>query len=69
MIELELIGMTCQHCVGAVREALAEVPGVTRIASVDLDSGRALVEGNPDPAALVAAVQEAGYEAGVITEH
>jgi copper chaperone len=63
MIELEVTGMTCQHCVRAVSDALSDVPGVTRVATVDLDAGRAAVEGDPDPQELIAAVQEAGYEA------
>jgi len=63
MIELNVRGMTCQHCVKAVTEALAAVPGVRRVVSVELAAGRALVEGEVDPEALVAAVREAGYEA------
>jgi copper chaperone len=63
MIELDVTGMTCQHCVRAVSDALSEVPGVTRVVSVDLNGGRAAVEGDPNPQDLIAAVQEAGYEA------
>ena len=63
MIELKVTGMNCQHCVDAVTEALAGVTGVTRVAQIELDSGRALIEGNPSPGALVAAVEAAGYEA------
>lgn len=65
MIELDVSGMTCQHCVRAVTEALAEVPGVSRVVEVDRGTGRAAVEGDADPAALVAAVKEAGYEASL----
>jgi copper chaperone len=57
---LQVTGMTCQHCVKAVREALLNVDGVTG-ADVDLDSGQADVQGDADRSALVAAVKTAGY--------
>lgn len=63
MIELEIKGMSCQHCVKAVTDALSKVSGVARVVTVDLDAGRATVEGDVDPQALAAAVKEAGYEA------
>ena len=63
MIELKVTGMSCQHCVQAVKDALAGVIGVTGVEQVELESGRALVEGNASPEALVAAVKAAGYDA------
>lgn len=63
MIELEITGMNCQHCVSAVTEALASVDGVTRVAAVEIDPGRALIEGSMESRALVAAVEAAGYGA------
>jgi copper chaperone len=65
MIELKVEGMTCMHCVKAVTEALSAVPGVTNVREVSLDKGAAVVEGSPEPDALVAAVKEAGYSAEV----
>jgi len=65
MIELKVEGMSCMHCVKAVTEALAAVPGVTGAPEVSLDRGAAKVEGSPDPEALVAAVKAAGYGAQV----
>ena len=65
MIELNVEGMTCMHCVKAVTEALSGVPGVTKVEEVDLEQGTARVEGSPDPQELVAAVKEAGYQAKV----
>ena len=55
-------GMTCGHCVAAVTEEVSAVPGVTAV-DVDLPSGRVTVtaDAEPDPAALAAAVDEAGY--------
>ncbi|HXU24338.1 MAG TPA: heavy metal-associated domain-containing protein [Tepidiformaceae bacterium] len=62
-LELEVRGMTCDHCVHAVTNALKEVPGVAS-ASVDLEHGSATVEGdNLDSKALIAAIEEEGYEA------
>jgi len=58
-------GMSCASCVGRVERALAAVPGVLE-ASVNLASERAEVRHLADPAipaALVAAVREAGYRA------
>ena len=55
-------GMSCAHCEGTVEEALREVSGVTSIA-VDREADRAVVEGDADVAALVQAVEDAGYEA------
>jgi copper chaperone len=59
---LIISGMSCQHCVRAVSQALESVAGVEAIA-VDLESGRALVDGNADVDALIAAVVAAGYAA------
>ncbi|MBK1702579.1 CopZ family metallochaperone [Thiococcus pfennigii] len=61
MIELKIEGMTCPHCVAAVHEALAQVPGVTRVVDVDLTTGRAAVEGDVALSDLTAAVEAAGY--------
>ncbi|MGI9032137.1 MAG: heavy-metal-associated domain-containing protein [Acidimicrobiales bacterium] len=56
-------GMTCDHCVKAVSTEVGKVAGVTDVA-VDLASGQVTVtaENEPDPAAVRAAVEEAGYE-------
>ncbi|MFN3670903.1 MAG: heavy metal translocating P-type ATPase [Bosea sp. (in: a-proteobacteria)] len=66
-IELAISGMTCASCVGRVEKALAAVPGVIE-ASVNLATERAVVTtlgGDGPLAALIAAVEEAGYGAAV----
>ncbi|MFA9460296.1 CopZ family metallochaperone [Thiohalorhabdus sp. Cl-TMA] len=63
---LKVTGMTCRHCVNAVKEVLEEVNGVES-AEVSLEEGRAEVTGNADPSALIKAVAEEGYEAEVAT--
>ncbi len=60
--ELSVSGMSCGHCRAAVEAALGEVPGVTSV-QVDLDTGRAIVEGSAELGGLLSAVREAGYEA------
>ncbi len=62
---LKVDGMTCDHCVSAVTDALEKLAGVTR-ADVDLEEGRADVmhdDGAPDLEEMQAAVADAGYAA------
>ena len=60
---LHIRGMSCALCVGAVRDALAKVPGVDRVVDVDLEYGSAIVTGEPDADQLIAAVNAAGFSA------
>ena len=55
-------GMTCAHCVTAVTDEVAAIPGVSGV-EVDLASGQVVVTAasDPDPAAIAAAIDEAGY--------
>ena len=62
MTELKIEGMSCTHCSAAVERALKGVAGVTE-AQVDLQGGRASVQGSASVADLVAAVTEEGYTA------
>lgn len=55
-------GMTCDNCVHHVTEAVRGVEGVKDV-KVDLGSNTAKVEGDFDDAAIIAAVEEEGYEA------
>jgi copper chaperone len=63
MTTLKVEGMSCMHCVKAVTDALAAVPGVERVREVSLEKKQAVVEGSAVADALVAAVKEAGYQA------
>ena len=62
-LELEIEGMSCNHCVAAVSEALGELPGV----NVDqVRIGAAQVSYQPEkvsPEQIVLAVEDAGYSA------
>lgn len=60
---LPILGMTCASCVGRVERALQAVPGVI-VAHVNLAAERAdlTIEGDVERAALVRAIEDAGYE-------
>lgn len=61
-LTLEIGGMSCGHCVMAVRKALEKVPGVK---VDDVQIGRATVEydaAKVQDTALREAVDDAGYE-------
>ncbi|GAA2368726.1 MULTISPECIES: heavy-metal-associated domain-containing protein [Gordonia] len=55
-------GMTCGHCAASVRDEISEIAGVEKV-DVDVASGRVdITSAAPlDPAAVGAAVAEAGY--------
>jgi copper chaperone len=56
-------GMSCEHCVVAVTGEVGDVAGVAAVA-VDLDTKLVRVSGaGIDHAAVVAAIDEAGYDA------
>jgi copper chaperone len=63
MTKLKIEGMSCEHCVKAVEEALAGVPGVEQVTAVRLADGEAEVAGSAEPGALIAAVEDEGYDA------
>jgi len=65
MIELQIDGMTCGHCKAAVEKALTGVDGVERVVEVNLETGRATVDGTATAEALIAAIAEEGYEAKI----
>jgi copper chaperone len=69
MATLKVSGMSCQHCVRAVRTALESVEGVSR-ADVDLEAGRARVEyeeGRTSVQQLESAVLDEGYTAEAVS--
>ena len=62
MTTITVEGMSCEHCEQTVEEALAGVEGVESV-GVDRERASATVEGDADEDALVAAVDDAGYDA------
>ncbi|MCK2027039.1 MULTISPECIES: heavy-metal-associated domain-containing protein [Microbacterium] len=62
--EYQVTGMTCGHCEMAVRGEVSRIPGVDGV-DVSAQTGRLVVHSSApvDDAAVLAAVDEAGYEA------
>lgn len=59
----QVTGMSCGHCEQAVRREIAAVGGL-EVVEVSSQTGRLVVSGETiDPAVVIAAVDEAGYEA------
>ena len=61
MLNLNVSGMTCGHCVAAVTKAVTAVPAVENV-KVDLKLGKVTVGGNPDEAAVRKAITDEGYD-------
>lgn len=62
MLEFDVVGMTCGHCVRAVTEAVEAVDPKAQV-QVDLASKRVRVEGRSSADALIGALVAAGYPA------
>lgn len=62
--EYQVSGMTCGHCELSIREEVGELAGIQDI-QVSAQTGRLVVSsaGEIDDAAVLAAVEEAGYSA------
>ncbi len=61
-LELKIEGMTCQHCVASVKNALEKVAGVTK-AEVDLEGKKVTIWGEVSREDLIQKVQEIGFTA------
>ncbi len=64
MTQYTVTGMTCAACQARVEKAVSAVPGVESCA-VSLLTGSMGVEGNADTAAIIQAVEKAGYGAAL----
>lgn len=62
IVKFRIEGMTCNHCVQHVSQAIGEVQGVTGV-DVNLNDKTAVVSGDFEPQDIVAAVDKAGYKA------
>lgn len=65
MKTVKIKGMSCSHCVRAVKNAIEEIEGVSSV-SVDLEKGEAsFVEKSPvDENIIREKIKKAGYELG-----
>ncbi|HYJ51326.1 MAG TPA: heavy metal-associated domain-containing protein [Microbacterium sp.] len=62
--EFRVTGMSCGHCESAVRSEVSKLDGVERIAVSAADGRLVVTSAVPlDDADVLAAVDEAGYEA------
>jgi copper chaperone len=58
----QVSGMSCSHCVGAVKDEVSNLVGVNDV-DVDLSGGRVVVRGDDvDDEAVRSAIADAGYE-------
>lgn len=60
-------GASCGHCSAAISDEVGKVEGVTAV-EVDLDTKLVTVSGHADQQAVVAAIDEAGYDAAPVAE-
>ena len=64
METLKINGMSCQHCVGAVKKALEKIPGLSQVV-VNLEAGQATFTNNgADRQQLRTAISKIGFEPG-----
>ena len=64
-LDLRITGMSCGHCVAAVRDALGQLPGVD-VKHVAIGAASVAVDTRAtSPDSVVEAVRDAGYDAAV----
>jgi copper chaperone len=65
MESVKIKGMSCQHCVKAVKKALEEIEGISNVV-VDLSTGEAAFDaaGPVDRDLIGEKIRKAGYELG-----
>ncbi len=59
MLKIKVEGMSCQHCVKRVDNALKDVEGVV---SAKVSLGEVIVEGNVSQETLKEIIEDAGYD-------
>lgn len=65
--EYQVSGMSCGHCEAAIRAEVDQIPGVDGV-DISARTGRLVITSSRpvDAAAVLAAVDEAGYEASLV---
>ena len=61
-MKFKVEGMMCKHCEAKVTAAAESVEGVKKV-KVNLKKKIVEIKGEPDPAKIIAAITEAGYDA------
>ena len=64
-VDLAVTGMTCASCVARVERKLQKLPGVVATVNLPLESAHVILSAEHDDAALIRAVEAAGYGARV----
>lgn len=59
--EYKVEGMSCQHCVRAITQAVQQLDPNAAV-TVDLPRHKVVVDTSADSAAVVAAIEEEGYQ-------
>lgn len=63
-IDIEVAGMSCNHCVQSVKNALEKITGVKQV-EVNLEAGQATVQGeNLLPDNISKVIEELGFVPG-----
>jgi copper chaperone len=66
-LEFQVQGMSCQHCVTAVTNAIREHDDAAQV-QVNLEAGRVTIESSRPVETLKAAIDEAGYTVTGVNE-
>ena len=61
MAKVTIKGMSCQHCVASVKEALENIPGIKSV-DVNLDKGVANYQGDVSEDSIEQAIKKIGFE-------
>jgi copper chaperone len=62
MLRLKVAGMTCDHCVRSVADAVHSVEPAAQV-KVSLENSEVEVSGATKPEPVIAAIVDAGYDA------
>lgn len=65
MIKLKITGMTCDHCVMHVKQAILKVAGVREPVEISLEKGEAMLNGTPVVEEVLTAIKNEGYSASL----
>ncbi len=61
MQKIQVKGMSCQHCVAAVKEALEKISGISQV-TVSLEENQASYEGEISKEQAKEAIEAIGFE-------
>ena len=65
--KIQIEGMSCNHCVAHVKEALEELAGIKDV-EVRLEEKCAIISGDAEEEVIKEAIDDAGYDVMSITE-